>query len=74
MSPTFDTLSKLLFVMGEETELDSRRGEAEYDGGRLRALRDRSPEERLRLAIGWNRLAGEFAVAGAVARGDSAAP
>jgi transcriptional regulator with XRE-family HTH domain len=69
VSPTFDTLAKLLSVLGEEPELDVRRGEGEYDRVRLRSLRERPPEERLRLAISWNRLAGEFARAGARARG-----
>jgi transcriptional regulator with XRE-family HTH domain len=71
LSPTFETFEKLLAVMGEEAKLVARRGEADYDRARLMALRARPPEERLAQAIGWNRLAGEFAKAGARARGEA---
>jgi transcriptional regulator with XRE-family HTH domain len=68
LSPTFETIERLLAVMGEEPELTVRRMEGDYDRGRLMALRSRTPAERLSLAIGWNRLAGQFAQAGARAR------
>ncbi len=68
LSPTFETVSQLLAVMGEEAALVVRRGESDLDRRRLAALRSRAPAERLALAIGWNRLAGEFARAGNEAR------
>jgi transcriptional regulator with XRE-family HTH domain len=68
LSPTFETVERLLAVMGEEPELVVRRSEHELDRARLLSLRARPPAERLALAIGWNRLAGEFARAGARAR------
>ena len=68
ISPTFETLARLLAVMGEEAELVVRRGNAEYDRARQASLRARPPAERLALAISWNRLAGDVARAGAEAR------
>jgi transcriptional regulator with XRE-family HTH domain len=64
VSPTTETLSHLLAAMGEELELGSRPGERDYDPVHLRALRERSPAERLQLAISWNRLASRLAEAG----------
>jgi hypothetical protein len=54
--------------MGEEAELHVARGQGDYDRERLQALRSRPPAERLEMAIGWNRLAGEFSRAGRLAR------
>lgn len=71
ISPTFETVARLLAVMGEEAELVVRRGEGDYNRARLASLRMRPPAERLAIAIGWNRLAGEFARAGAQARKES---
>jgi transcriptional regulator with XRE-family HTH domain len=68
LSPTFETFARLLAVIGEEAELVVHRGAAEYDRTRQAALRARPPADRLALAISWNRLAGEFARAGARAR------
>jgi transcriptional regulator with XRE-family HTH domain len=68
LSPTFETLERLLAVMGEAAEVGVSRTAGEHDRARLRSLRSRSPEERLAVAISWNRLAGEFARAGARAR------
>jgi len=68
LSPTFDTVQRLLAVMGEELTLDTRRGSADYDRARLLSLRDRPAAERLELAIGWNRLASEISRAGERAR------
>jgi transcriptional regulator with XRE-family HTH domain len=70
ISPTVETLERLLAVMGEEAELVIRRGEGSHDRTRLMALRARSPRERLQLGMSWNRLAGEIARAGAEARGE----
>ena len=68
ISPTFETFERLLAVLGEECDLRVRRPEADYDPVRMAALRARPPEQRSALAISWNRLAGEFARAGAAAR------
>ncbi len=68
VSPTFETFDRLLSVMGEQASVNVRREKWDYDPARLASLRKRSPSERLALAISWNRLAGEFARAGARAR------
>lgn len=68
VSPSFETVAKLLAVLGEVPELRARRAPVEYDERHLAANLARSPEERLELALSWNRLAGEVAHAGARAR------
>jgi transcriptional regulator with XRE-family HTH domain len=68
LSPTFETFERLLSVMGEEATVSVRRARADFDRSRLKALRARSPSERLELALSWNRLAGEIARAGEAAR------
>lgn len=68
LSPTLDTIERLLEVMGEEPEIVVRRRESAVDRPRLAALRRRSPADRLALALSWNRLAGEVARAGKLAR------
>jgi transcriptional regulator with XRE-family HTH domain len=68
LSPTFETFERLLGVMGEEAEIVVRRREGDHDKARLMSLRARPPEERLTMAISWNRLASEIARAGALAR------
>lgn len=68
LSPTIETIERLLGVMGEDAEIVVRRGELGCDRDRLHALRSRSAAERLEQAIGWNRLAGQFLVAGLHAR------
>jgi transcriptional regulator with XRE-family HTH domain len=68
ISPTFETFERLLAVMGEVAGLVVRRPDVDYDRTRVAALRERPPEERLELALSWNRLAGEVARAGELAR------
>lgn len=68
LSPTFETLERLLLVLGEEPHISVHRIEGQHDARRIAAQRRRSPEERLALALSWNRLAGEVAQAGARAR------
>jgi transcriptional regulator with XRE-family HTH domain len=68
LSPTFETFAGLLAVMGEEPVVAVRRSSEQFDRARLSALRARPADERLALAISWNRLAGEFSRAGANAR------
>jgi hypothetical protein len=65
VSPTVETVERLLAAMGERLEMEPRPLPREYDPLHLRASLRRSPEERLRLAISWNRLAGRLAEAGA---------
>lgn len=62
------TLAGLLEVLGERLEVTARAAELEGDRGHFEDLLARSPSERLELAIGWNRLAGELALAGREAR------
>jgi transcriptional regulator with XRE-family HTH domain len=64
LSPSFETIERLLLVMGEEAEIVTRRAEGQHHTRRVTAQRSRSPEQRLELALSWNRLAGEIAQAG----------
>lgn len=68
LSPTIETVERLLAVMGEEAEIVVRRSRLECDAKRLRALRSLPPHERLAQAIAWNRLAGQVSIAGERAR------
>lgn len=64
VSPSVETAERLMAAMGEELQLDAVRPEAPHDPLHLRAMRQRTPTERLELAISWNRLAGRLAEAG----------
>ncbi len=68
LSPGIATVEQLLSVLGETLELTARPLQAEHDAAHLADLRARSPADRLALAMSWNRLAGEVALAGARAR------
>src|SRR3954447_19861880 len=68
VSPSFATLRELMHAMGREPELSGRQIASEWDPVHLRATRERTPEECLRLAIGWNRLAARLTAAGQEAR------
>lgn len=70
LSPTFDTFARLLAALGESFDIEVRREAQGPDGAHLADLLARTPAERLELAIGWNRLAGEVAIAGRRARGE----
>lgn len=70
ISPTVETLARLLEVMGEEVELVVRRSEGDHDRARLASVRVRPPADRLALALSWNHLAGRFAWEGARARAE----
>lgn len=63
-----ETFEQLLNAMGERLEIGVRPLEREYDPLHRRSMAERSPEERLALAISWNRLAGRLTVAGSQAR------
>jgi transcriptional regulator with XRE-family HTH domain len=67
-SPTWETLRSLLLAMGYEPELDARRLRGRWDPVHLAALRERTPAERLALAISASRLAGRLRAAGRDAR------
>lgn len=71
VSPTIETLELLLNAMGERLELGGAPLERRYDPLHRRANAERTPAERLALAISWNRMAGRLAVAGREARGDA---
>lgn len=64
VSPTFATLRQLMLAMGEEPELTARRLPTEFDPLHLASTLARNPEERLELALSWNRMAGRIAEAG----------
>ncbi len=68
-TPTWETISALLLAMGYEPELKARRLTGRFDPVHLAAMRERTPAERLRLAISADRLAGRLRRAGAEARG-----
>ncbi len=70
VSPTFTTLRSLFGALGEVPELVVRRAESSHDAGHLSDMAARSPQERLELAMSWNKLAGEVAQAGRRARGE----
>jgi hypothetical protein len=66
-TPTWSTLSALLLAMGYEPDLQLRRLRGRWDPAHLAASRERSPAERLELAMSANRLAGRMRKAGAEA-------
>ncbi len=68
MSPTVETLERLLAALGEDLALASAAAATHIDHAHLAALRRRTPAERLDLALSWNRLAGDVAAAGSAAR------
>ena len=71
LSPSVETLDLLMKAMGERLELASGTLERDYDPLHRKANAERSPEERLALAISWNRMAGRLAEAGRRARAGS---
>lgn len=68
VSPTVETVERLLAAMGERLTLQSEPMERQHDPLHVRAALSRTPEERLALAISWNRLARRLADAGRQAR------
>jgi transcriptional regulator with XRE-family HTH domain len=71
VSPTFDTLRNLLLAMGEQPTIGARRLPTEWDSAHMTSMLERSPHERLALALSWNRMAGQLAAAGSKACGDA---
>lgn len=74
VSPTFATLRQLMLAMGEEPELAARRLPRQWDPLHFASALARTPEERLQLALSWNRMAGRIAEAGKKARGEDERP
>jgi transcriptional regulator with XRE-family HTH domain len=70
VSPTFTTLRELMIAMGEEPVLSTRRLPTNWDPAHMASTLARTPEERLTLALSWNRMAGRLAEAGRQARED----
>ena len=70
VSPTFTTIRELLVAMGEEPALGSSRIESKWDEAHMTSTLERTPEERLELALSWNRMAARLAAAGRTARAD----
>jgi transcriptional regulator with XRE-family HTH domain len=68
VSPSFGTLRELMHAMGRQPVLSGERVAGEWDPLHLDSSRRRTPEERLKLAIAWNRMAARLAVAGEKAR------
>lgn len=68
VSPTFATLRSLMLAMGEEPELTARRLPTDWDPLHMQSTLARSPEQRLQLALSWNRMAGRIAESGREAR------
>jgi transcriptional regulator with XRE-family HTH domain len=68
VSPTFATLRELMVAMGEEPVLSARRLPTDWDPVHMASTLARTPEERLELALSWNRLAVGLATAGEAAR------
>jgi transcriptional regulator with XRE-family HTH domain len=70
VSPTFTTLRELMLAMGEEPVLSARRLPTDWDPVHMASTLKRTPEERLALALSWNRMSGRLAAAGRAARDD----
>jgi transcriptional regulator with XRE-family HTH domain len=68
VSPSFATLRELMLAMGREPQLSSRRLPTDWDEAHMNSTLKRTPEQRLELAIGWNRLAQRLAASGASER------
>lgn len=71
LSPSVETLDLVLKAMGERLEIAVTPLERAYDPLHRQANAERSIDERLALAISWNRMAGRLAEAGRQAHGTS---
>jgi transcriptional regulator with XRE-family HTH domain len=61
ISPSFDTVGRLLAAMGEQLELNVRRIEVDVDEDHLADSMAQTMSERLERSLAWNRFAGEVA-------------
>jgi transcriptional regulator with XRE-family HTH domain len=68
VSPSFGTLRELMLAMGREPQLSAPRLSRDWDEAHMNSTLKRTPEQRLELAIGWNRLAQQLAASGERAR------
>ncbi len=68
ISPSVETLELLLNAMGERLEISGAPLERSYDPLHRKANAERTLDERLALAVSWNRMAGRLARAGREAR------
>lgn len=71
VSPTVETLERLMRAMGQRLEIGAVPPDRDYDPLHRRAAAERSSAERLALGISWNRTAGRLAAAGREARAGS---
>jgi transcriptional regulator with XRE-family HTH domain len=65
ISPSVDTIQRLLGAMGERLELSVRRIEGDFDPDHLADSMAQTMSERLERSLAWNRFAGRV---GGVAR------
>ena len=70
VSPTFVTVRELMVAMGEEAVLSARRLPTDWDPVHMTSTLARTHEERLALALSWNKMAGRLADAGRRAQDD----
>jgi transcriptional regulator with XRE-family HTH domain len=70
VSPSFGTLRELMLAMGREPQLSATRLPRDWDAVHMESTLKRTPEQRLELAIGWNRMAQELAASAARRRSD----
>jgi transcriptional regulator with XRE-family HTH domain len=61
ISPSFDTVGRLLGAMGEQLELNVRRIDVDVDEDHLADSMAQTMSERLERSLAWNRFAGEVA-------------
>jgi transcriptional regulator with XRE-family HTH domain len=59
ISPSVDTIQRLLAAMGERLELSVRRIEGDFDPDHLADSMTQTMSERLERSLAWNRFAGE---------------
>ena len=69
-TPTWDTVRSLLLALGYQPDVKAQRLTGRFDRVHLAAMRERTPAERLQLAISADRLAGRLRLAGDEARRD----
>jgi transcriptional regulator with XRE-family HTH domain len=61
ISPSLDTIQRLLAAMGERLELNVRRIDADFDTDHLADSMAQTMGERLERSLAWNRFAGDVA-------------
>lgn len=67
-APTLERFEQLMLAMGKRLVLDVEPLESPVPADELAVSAQLTPAERLREAIGWNRLASQLAIAGEKAR------